>query len=301
MKKKIYLYLAGGLGNQLFQYALAKNLAIKNQSQLIIDPFSGFSTDFMHKRTLEINLLNINNIIFKNLFFLFYLFRVAKKLLSSKKLFYNLCFATIIDEFYNCYKYNSSINNFKVKNKLFVLGVFQSEKYFIENKLNIIREITPPASNKIKYLKEKKKIFENKSVAVCVRLHETLPKELQYTAGGIVYSDFYKKALNVISKKIKNPNFFFFSTKTEYIKNLLDEVSEFKKYSYRIVTPQEGFADNIDTLWLLSCFKNLIISNSTYYWWGAYFSREKFSKQLVISSNKFPNRDTNLKNWTILK
>jgi len=53
-------------------------------------------------------------------------------------------------------------------------------------------------------------------------------------------------------------------------------------------------------LWLLSCFKNLIISNSTYYWWGAYFSREKFSKQLVISSDKFPNRDTNLKNWIIL-
>jgi len=159
LKKKIYLYLTGGLGNQLFQYALAKNLAIKNQSQLIIDPFSGFFTDFMHKRTLEINLLNINNIIFKNLFFLFYLFRVVKKILSSKKLFYNLCFATIVDEFYNCYKYNSSINNFKVKNKLFVLGVFQSEKYFIENKLNIIREITPSASNKINYLKEKKKNF----------------------------------------------------------------------------------------------------------------------------------------------
>ena len=301
MKKKIYLYLTGGLGNQLFQYALAKNLAIKNQSQLIIDPFSGFFTDFMHKRTLEINLLNINNINFKNLFFLFYLFRVVKKILSSKKLFYNLSFATIVDEFYNCYKYNSSINNFKVKNKLFVLGVFQSEKYFIENKLNIIREITPSASNKINYLKEKKKISENKSVAVCVRLHETLPKEQHHTAGGIVYSDFYKKALNVISKKIENPNFFFFSTQTEYVKNLLDEVSEFKKYSHRIVTPQEGFADNIDTLWLLSCFKNLIISNSTYYWWGAYFSREKFSKQLVISSNKFPNRDTNLKNWTVLK
>ena len=300
MKKKIYLYLTGGLGNQLFQYAAAKNLAIKNKSKLIIDPFSGFSTDFMHKRTFELDLLNINNIILKNLFFLFYFFRFVKKVFRSTRLFYNLFFITIIDEFYSCFKYQHSINNFKIKSKLFVLGVFQSEKYFIENKLDIIKEITPPASNKQKYLKEKKSISDNKSVAVCVRLHETLPKKLHYTAGGIVDFDFYAKALKIILKKNINPNFYFFSTKSEYIKNLLDEVRDFKKYSIKIITPQEGFDDNIDTLWLLSCFKNLIISNSTYYWWGAYFSREKFSKQLVISSNKFPNQDTNLKNWIVL-
>ena len=300
MKKKIYLYLTGGLGNQLFQYAAAKNLALKNQSQLIVDPFSGFLVDFMHKRTFELNLLNINNVIFKNLFFLFYLFRIIKKIFKSTKLFYNLFFITIIDEFYSCYKYQSLVNNFKVKNKLFILGVFQSEKYFIENKFNIIKEITPLASYKRKYSKVAKNISDNNSVAVCVRLHETLPKELQHTAGGIVYFNFYKKALNVILKKIKNPNFFFFSTKSEYIKNLLDGVDEFKKYSHKIITPQEGFKDGIDTLWLLSCFKNLVISNSTYYWWGAYFSREKFPKQLVISSKKFPNRDTNLKNWVVL-
>lgn len=300
MKKKIYLYLTGGLGNQLFQYAAAKNLAIKNKSLLIIDPFSGFFTDFMHKRNFQLNLLKINNIIYKNYFIFFYLFRFLKKILGSTRLFYNFFFFKIIDEFYSCNKYRSSINNIKFKNKLFILGVFQSEKYFIENKLNIINEIAPPDSNKQNYLRKKKSISDNKSVAVCVRLHETLPIKMQYTAGGIVYFDFYKKALNLILKKIKNPNFFFFSTKSKYIKNLLNEVSEFKKYSHKIVTPQEGFENNIDTLWLLSCFKNLIISNSTFYWWGAYFSRQKFSKQLVISSNKFPNRDTNLKNWIIL-
>ena len=46
MKNKIYLYMCGGLGNQLFQYAAAKNLAIKNNAQLIIDTGTGFFTDF---------------------------------------------------------------------------------------------------------------------------------------------------------------------------------------------------------------------------------------------------------------
>ena len=42
MKKKIYLYLCGGLGNQLFQYAAAKNIAIINDADLIIDTQCGF-------------------------------------------------------------------------------------------------------------------------------------------------------------------------------------------------------------------------------------------------------------------
>jgi hypothetical protein len=37
VKKKIYLYLSGGLGNQLFKYAAAKNLSIINDADLIID------------------------------------------------------------------------------------------------------------------------------------------------------------------------------------------------------------------------------------------------------------------------
>ncbi len=42
MFNKIYLFLNGGLGNQLFQYAAARNLAIKNKIQLVIDVKSGF-------------------------------------------------------------------------------------------------------------------------------------------------------------------------------------------------------------------------------------------------------------------
>ena len=42
MKRKIYLQISGGLGNQLFQYAFAKNLSIKLNAKLIIDDVTGF-------------------------------------------------------------------------------------------------------------------------------------------------------------------------------------------------------------------------------------------------------------------
>ena len=37
MKRKIYVKLAGGIGNQLFQYSFAKNLSIELNAKLIID------------------------------------------------------------------------------------------------------------------------------------------------------------------------------------------------------------------------------------------------------------------------
>jgi hypothetical protein len=181
-----------------------------------------------------------------------------------------------------------------------MLGVFQSEKYFIRHKFTILNDITPKFPRAKNFLIEKKNISINNSIAICIRLHETLPPKLHYTAGGIDSSDFYNKALNIVLKKIKKPNFFFFSTKNIHITDLLLKVRKFKDYPYRIITPQKGFNDEVDTLWLLSCFKNLIISNSTFYWWGAYFSKINYSNQFVISTNKFPNSDTNLKNWLVI-
>ena len=42
MKRKIYITLIGGLGNQLFQYSCAYNLAKKLKANLIIDDRGGF-------------------------------------------------------------------------------------------------------------------------------------------------------------------------------------------------------------------------------------------------------------------
>ena len=70
MKRKIYITLIGGLGNQLFQYACAYNLARKLNSELIIDDKSGFFFDKKFKRNISLpkNLkyqkANILNILF---------------------------------------------------------------------------------------------------------------------------------------------------------------------------------------------------------------------------------------------
>ena len=298
MKKIIYLYLTGGLGNQLFQYAAAKNIAIKNKAKLVIDTKSGFVLDFTFRRKFLLDSFNLKNVFF-NYNILFFLFRFYKKLFCLKKLFYSIFSIKIIDEFYSFKKFHKSVKNINFKKNLFILGLFQSEKYFVDNKKCIIKEIYPPyPTNKI-FLKEYTFINKN-SVAVCVRTFEDLPDHLSNTVGGFLNYNFYSKALDIILKKIKKPNFYFFSTKTDNIKKLLLNLNFLNKFRIKIVTPEEGFFGETENLWFLSKFKNIIISNSTFYWWGAYFACIKFPNTLIISSNKFPNKDTNLKKWIVI-
>ena len=79
MRKKIYLHLSGGIGNQLFQYAVAKNLSIINNAELILDKTTGFITDLKFKRKYSLNYVETLKNKSPNVF-LFFLFRLFKKL-----------------------------------------------------------------------------------------------------------------------------------------------------------------------------------------------------------------------------
>ena len=66
MKRKIFIRLIGGIGNQLFQYACAKNLAIELNASLFIDDKTGFFFDRKFNRN---NSLPPKFKLYKNRFF----------------------------------------------------------------------------------------------------------------------------------------------------------------------------------------------------------------------------------------
>jgi hypothetical protein len=299
MKKKLYGYFTGGLGNQLFQYCAYKNIAINNNAVLVIDPISGFLTDFLYKRKCLLYKLNLKYAKFESNFIIFSILKILKKFFF-KKIFYYFFFFNFVNEFFNFKKYYSSISNIKFKKKLFIMGQFQSEKYFLLNKSLILKEIFPSSPKKKIFLKVKKNISFNKSsVAVCIRSFEDTPTKFLNRLGGVEDIHFYNNSLKIILRKINKPSFYFFSNNIQNIKNLFDKLPDFSKYPVKFITPQTGFVGDFENLWLLSNFKNLVISNSTYYWWGAYFSTQRFSQSIVVASSKFPNKDTNLKKWLL--
>jgi hypothetical protein len=299
-KKKVYLYLTGGLGNQLFQYAAAKNIAINNKSKLLLDKSSGFLDDFRFKRSFSLKEKSVKDIKIKNIIIFFLFFRLLKKILYLKKELYIFFSTKVINEFVCHRHFLPHIENVKFNRNLYMMGLFQSEKYFLNNRSLIINDIMPKKTSDKKFHNISKTITNN-SVAIGVRMHEGLPKNLQYTAGGITTHKFYLKAIKILLKKIRNPDFYFFSTKKKYVDKLILDLGIVSQFKVNIITSDNGYYDAYDNLWLMSCFKNVIISNSTLYWWAAYFSKLKYKNNLIICSDKFPNKDTIPNSWIKIK
>lgn len=291
MKKKIYLYLCGGLGNQLFQYAAARNLAILNNAELIIDISTGFITDFRDRRKFSLDIFKLKNVRLKKIIFVYIFYIILKKIFKIKKLFNNFFFFNLINEMEINY-FEKKIKNFEFNRNLYLFGFFQSEKYFKENKLKIIQELIPSDPVNEIFIDMKKIIVDCNSVSIGVRMYEDLPESIHSKLGGITSLDFYKKAIKKIVDKVPNPVFFLFSTKNSNLSNLFSKIIELKQYKSFIITDDNNFKGAAENLWLMSHCKHHIISNSSLYWWAAYMSTSRYKDQHIISSNNFINQDT---------
>ena len=115
----IYIKLNGGLGNQLFQYALGRNLALKNNAELKLD-ISWYKKE---KKTIhrEYELKHFN--IEENF--------VTEKDINKIKRFSKIPFLSRIRKEKNR-NFESSI--LSLKKTTYLEGYWQSEKYFKENK-----------------------------------------------------------------------------------------------------------------------------------------------------------------------
>ena len=63
---------------------------------------------------------------------------------------------------------------------------------------------------------------------------------------------------------------------------------------------KSGELSAISDLFLMRNCHHAIISNSTYYWWGAWLQVKDQSKHYVIAPDNFINPDTPCKEWEIL-
>lgn len=255
----IVIKLQGGLGNQLFQWALGRSLGISLREKVYYDLSFLIKGNVSTKREYELNIYENANIdIFQNDFDI--------RSWSDEP---NKQFLKISDDFH--FK-NFSLNE---NYHLYFDGYWQSEKYFSDIREIILDELELSSDNKIK-LDSKYKMLDKNLTSLHIR-------RTDYTSSNGFHPvqdlDYYDKALEIIGKY---DNLMIFSDDIEWCKNNL-------KYDRMIFV--EG-NKNYEDIYLMSKCNNNILANSSFSWWGAWLNKNNNKK--VISPSKWFGESANI-------
>ena len=294
----IVVKLQGGLGNQMFQYAFAKHLALKNKTDLKLDlrflldrkpienvVFRDFDLDIFKIQSLDIandyEMDLFDEEIQQN-----WIKRIIKKILKrevshlSEKNFYFTKSCFLRSRF------------------IYVEGFFQSEKYFKKIEKKLRQEFTFKHSLTKFELELKNKIVATNSVCVNFRRSDFVELKSSKDTHGFVGLDYYGEAIKIIESKIQNPHFYVFSDDIEWCENnfKVDFPITYVSHEYK------GYKFST-YLQLMSSCKHFIIPNSTFGWWAAWLSNNP--NKIVIAPRKWFNNqelqkqtfDLYPKNW----
>ena len=293
--KKVLIQLSGGLGNQLFQYSLARSFANKTNSHLVIDDWSGFINDKQFKRIFELGNYQIAGRTAKSYekipFWIHRIYCRIKK--STYKLSTKYFFGELIMQ--TEFKYFSYLKENFFNRSVWLMGTWQSHKYFDDIENTLREELKPIKPKNPKLIKLGSEMKGSNSVAVGVRLYEECKDSSLQHRGGKAKSS---KDFNQVIAKLRadNPDAKFFIFSTHY-SSFLKELSLPKDTKFLI--GEKEYSNAHDVLWLLSQCKNHVISNSSFYWWGAWLSGSNWEikEQEIYAANNFLNIDCYPSNW----
>lgn len=272
--KMIIVRIAGGLGNQLFQYALYSKL---KKAQEVYADISAYGTK-REKRKYELDLLGLN-VDQPSAFNLFRLSHVGKGIvgtignrLPKPKTF-------ISEDELGTYKYHSEILGYE---EAYLAGYWQCVDYFSDIKdeiLSLVRFKVPEDNSLLEIIES---IKRDNSVSVHMRFGDYLDYSSIY--GGICTKEYYGKAIDIIRDKVDKPVFYVFSDDIGRSKEMLAGYSE----EIRYVDVNNGDASYLD-MYLMSLCKHNIIANSSFSFWGAYLNTHQ--DKVVICPDRWINSD----------
>ena len=300
----IVVRIFGGLGNQLWQYAFARNLSIQLNKKLILDTSfydnplidlpKGFKAKFeLNKFNLHKDVLIQNNIYHHSYRFYKYFLRYLPNKL--KNFFFNQTNFKIYHFIFedNFFK-KKKLNFKKLKNgSSYFIGYWQSIDNFIKNSKKIKNELKIKKQSLT--LKNYLNNIKNNHVAIHIRGGD-MKIEKNYKHPDILY---YKKILNKLFKKNMRFEFHIFTDDIVFAKKILKKLNLIK---YKIISSKKIFKD-LDEFYLMQNYKFLVISRSTFSWWSSFLLNDKkriiFAPRIWYQNNTMP-KGLKLKNMVLI-
>ena len=250
----IIIRIKGGLGNQLFQYAVGRAVALHHKVPLKLD-LTIFETYKLHNGyrldqfAIQAEIATDSEIIKltggKNVL----ISALRKAGLVKKKSYFKEKRSSYFDG--DIFK-----NNF-----VYLNGYWQNELYFTNIRELLLRELSP-----INLMNDLGSAYlESINRSNSVSLHVRRGDYLNLKNIGVLDVDYYTKAVEYIRTIVENPTFYIFSDDLDWCKNNLGFLDDCI-YVDRTQT-------EIDDLKLMSFCQHNIIANSSFSWWGAWLNQ----------------------------
>jgi hypothetical protein len=269
--------LIGGLGNQMFQYAIGIGLAKRNNDVLKLD-ITGFGHQegFATPRKYALNCFNIEeNFATKEeiMRFKYGNYLSSKLKLPSRKTYVREKRINYFDE--NVYNHQGDT---------YLEGYWQTEKYFADIRKTIVSDFS---------LRDEKDldkalladVANSNSVSLHVRRGDYVSDKGTNQFHGVCGLPYYLEAIAYLKEKISKPTLYVFSDDIRWVKENL-------KTDLQIKYVSNGQIKDYEELILMSKCKHNIIANSSFSWWGAWLNGNP--NKIVIAPKKwFANEKAN--------
>ncbi len=281
-EKRVIAFARGGIGNQMFIYAAARRVALRNGARLtlvtdsfenevhgrhfLLDKFRISADSTTQEQAGVPYSSSIHKIAGKlnrylhpfSAHFSHYLPERTKNLMGRR---------TPVDR---------RVLKVCVRDYLFLDGFFQNEGYFFDIRDTIRSDFmlkNEPGKTTTKLADEMRA-----TESVCIHFRRTELEQQQmlekhghtkwvrgYPEG--LGADFYAKALTLIEKNVRNPRYFCFSDHPEWVR---DNMQLPVKVTY--VSHNSTAETCHEDIYLMNQCRHHIISHSTFGWWGAWLA-----------------------------
>ena len=270
--------LMGGLGNQMFQYALGRALSVKFNVPLKLDhSFLEMKTDAHIKRFYELNVFNI------------VAGRATEQEIQAfagdgmlKKITRSLSGKKYVRE--KSYDFDPEVLN--AGPNVYLDGFWQSYKYFEPVRDTISKDFSFKAAPSGRNETVAGKISSSVSAGMHVRRTDYVTNTNANAFHGTCSPEYYNRAASIIIQKYPSVQFYIFSDDPAWARENLKFAAPVEYVDYN---GDKGFED----LRLLSMCDHQVIANSTFSWWAAWLNPNP-DKTVIAPSSWFadPSRKT---------
>ncbi|SEW52333.1 alpha-1,2-fucosyltransferase [Chitinophaga arvensicola] len=271
----IALQLFGGLGNQMFQYALGRHLSTKYNLPLFLN-----KTIYEENRSDRVYALDV--------------FKLGENIVDDPEPL-QLNAATL-----KAYELNETdftfdediltiLDDQNTDDLLLVIsGYWQSFKYFekisslLKQDFVFVNEVMGRWKELMNYIQSVNAIMIN------VRRSDYLT-EIKSQIHGVVSIEYIEKGMQIIRSKVPNPVFFVFSDGMDWCKENISASEEIFFVDEKYYDPKFQFYLQL----MVNC-KHYIISNSTFAWWSAWLCKHE-DKIVICPATWFATPTINTK------